>query len=37
MTTFPIARRAFLGAGLLLLARAPALAGTAATVYKDPT
>jgi hypothetical protein len=37
MTTTPIARRAFLGAGLVLLLRGPALAGTAATVYKDPT
>lgn len=37
MTTTPIARRAFLGAGLVLLLRGPALAGTAAIVYKDPT
>jgi hypothetical protein len=41
MTTFPIARRALLGAGLAagaaLLLRAPALARTAVTVYKDPT
>jgi hypothetical protein len=37
MMTTPIARRAFLGAGLVLLLREPALAGAAATVYKDPT
>lgn len=41
MTTFSIARRAFLGAGLTaaaaLLLRAPALARTAVTVYKEPT
>jgi hypothetical protein len=45
MTTFSSARRRFLGAGLgaglaaaaALLLRAPALARTAATVYKDPT
>jgi hypothetical protein len=41
MTTIPIARRAFLGAGLAggmaLLLRAPALARAAVTVYKEPT
>jgi hypothetical protein len=37
MTTPALSRRAFLGAGLALLVRAPALAATAATVYKDPT
>jgi len=41
MTTIPIARRALLGAGLAagvaLLLRAPALARTAVTVYKEPT
>jgi len=41
MTTVPIARRAFLGAGLAagmaLLLRAPALARITVTVYKDPT
>ena len=41
MTTSPIPRRAFLGAGLAagvtLLLRAPALARTAVTVYKEPT
>ena len=41
MTTIPIGRRAFLGAGLAaglaLLLRAPALARTAVTVYKEPT
>ena len=41
MTTIPIARRVFLGAGLAagvaLLLRAPALARTAVTVYKEPT
>jgi hypothetical protein len=36
MTT-RIGRRAFIGAGLVLLLRAPALAGPSATVYKDPT
>jgi hypothetical protein len=34
----PIGRRALLGAAAwLLLARAPARAATAVTVYKDPT
>ena len=41
MTTIPITRRTFLGAGLAagvaLLLRAPALARTAVTVYKEPT
>ena len=45
MTTFSSARRRFLNAGLgaglaaaaVLLLRAPALARTAVTVYKDPT
>ena len=45
MTTFSSERRRFLNAGLgaglaaaaVLLLRAPALARTAVTVYKDPT
>jgi len=35
--TMRIGRRAFLGGSVALLLRTPALAGPAATVYKDPT